>query len=414
MPRNIAAPVIDMLYPYGKSARIPIIAITGTNGKTTTTRLIAHLVKNNGYRVGFTTSDGIYVQNTLMLKGDTTGPVSAEFILKDPTVEFAVLETARGGILRSGLGFGQCDIGVLTNIQEDHLGLNDIHTLDELSRVKEVVINSVKKSGWAVINADNEYCVKIGKRAGCHVVYFSMDENNPIIVQQSNLGNISCVYENGYITIKKGGWKIRVQKAAQIPLTFGGTVSFMIQNVLAATLTAFVWGFRTEDIKTSLETFIPSAAQTPGRMNIFPFKDFKIMVDFAHNPDGFNGIKQFLQTIDSPQKIGLIAATGDRRDEDIREIGRIAAEMFDHIILRQENHLRGRKKEELLKLMEEGVLSAEKKPTYEIAPGEMDVFEHAIRMAKPSAFIVALSDVVDNAIDVVLRFQEKERAGTFI
>ncbi len=414
LPRNVAAPVIDMLYPYGKSACIPIIAITGTNGKTTTTRLIAHLVKNNGYRVGFTTSDGIYVQNTLMLKGDTTGPVSAEFILKDPTVEFAVLETARGGILRSGLGFGQCDIGVLTNIQEDHLGLNDIHTLDELSRVKEVVISSVKKSGWAVINADNEYCVKIGKRAGCHVVYFSMDENNPIIVQQSSLGNISCVYENGYITIKKGGWKIRVQKAAQIPLTFGGTVSFMIQNVLAATLTAFVWGFRTEDIKTSLETFIPSAAQTPGRMNIFPFKDFKIMVDFAHNPDGFNGIKQFLQTIDSPQKIGLIAATGDRRDEDIREIGRIAAEMFDHIILRQENHLRGRKKEELLKLMEEGVLLAEKKPTYEIAPGEMDVFEHAIRMAKPGAFIVALSDVVDNAIDVVLRFQEKERAGTLI
>lgn len=303
---------------------------------------------------------------------------------------------------------------MLTNIQEDHLGLNDIHTLDDLSRVKEVVINSVKKSGWAVINADNEYCVKIGKKASCNVVYFSMDENNPLIVQQSGLGNISCVYENGYITIKKGDWKIRVQKAAQIPLTFGGAVSFMVQNVLAATLTAFVWGFRTEDIKTSLETFIPSAAQTPGRMNIFPFKDFKIMVDFAHNPDGFNGIKQFLQTIDSPQKIGLIAGTGDRRDEDIREIGKIAAEMFDHVILRQENHLRGRKKEELLKLMEEGVLSAEKKTSYEIATKETDVIEHAIRMAKPGAFIVALSDVVDNAIDVVLRFQEKEHAGTLI
>jgi cyanophycin synthetase len=414
LPRNVAAPVIEMLYPYGKSARIPIIAITGTNGKTTTTRLIAHLVKNNGYRVGFTTSDGIYVQNTRMLKGDTTGPVSAEFILKDPTVEFAVLETARGGILRSGLGFGQCDIGVLTNIQEDHLGLSDIHTLEDLTRVKEVVINAVKKSGWAVINADNEHCVKIGKRANCNVVYFSMDENNPIIKNQCSLGNIACVYENGYITIKKGDWKIRVQKAAQIPLTFGGTVSFMIQNVLAATLTAFVWGFRTEDIKTSLETFIPSAAQTPGRMNIFPFRDFQIMVDFAHNPDGFNGIKQFLETIDSPQKIGLIAGTGDRRDEDIREIGRIAAEMFDHVIIRQENHLRGRKKEELLALMEEGVLSAEKKTPYEIATKEMDVIAHAIKIAKPGAFIVALSDVIDNAIDVVHSFQERERAGTLI
>ncbi|RYE04779.1 MAG: cyanophycin synthetase, partial [Sphingobacteriaceae bacterium] len=414
LPRNVAASVIDMLYPYGKSARIPIISITGTNGKTTTTRLIAHIVKNNGYRVGFTTSDGIYVQNTLMVKGDTTGPYSAEFILKDPTVEFAVLETARGGILRSGLGFGQCDIGVVTNIQEDHLGLSDIHTLDDLTRVKEVVINSVKKTGWAVINADNEFCVKIAKKASCNVVYFSMDEQNPIIVKQSADGNISCVYENGYITIKKGDWKIRVQKAAQIPLTFGGSVGFMIQNVLAATLATFVWGFRTEDIKTSLETFIPSVAQTPGRMNIFDFKDFKIMVDFAHNPAGFHGVKEFLKAIDSPQKIGLIAGTGDRRDDDIREIGKIAAEMFDHVILRQENHLRGRKREELLRLMEEGFLSAGLNKTYEIADSQIDVFQHAIRMAKPGAFIVALSDVVDNAIDVVQKFQEQERAGAII
>ena len=414
LPRNVAAPVIDMLYPYGKSARIPIISITGTNGKTTTTRLIAHIVKNNGYRVGFTTSDGIYVQNTMMLKGDTTGPVSAEFILKDPTVDFAVLETARGGILRNGLGFGTCDIGVITNIQEDHLGLNDIHTLEDLARVKEVVINSVKKSGWAVLNADNDYCVQIGKRAKCNVVYFSMNEENPVIVKHSKDGNISCIYENGYITIKKGDWKIRVQKAAQIPLTFGGTVGFMIQNVLAATLATFVWGFRTEDIKTSLETFIPSVAQTPGRMNVFEFKDFKIMVDFAHNPDGFNGIKQFLKTIDSPQKIGLIAATGDRRDDDIREIGKIAAEMFDHIILRQENHLRGRTRENLLQLMEEGIKLAGLNRSYEIADSKMDVIRQAIRMAKPGTFIVALSDVVDNAIDVVHNFQERERAGEVI
>lgn len=164
LPRNVAAPVIDMLYPPGKSVRIPIIAITGTNGKTTTTRLIAHIVKNNGHRVGFTTSDGIYVQNTMMLKGDTTGPVSAEFILKDPTVDFAVLETARGGMLRSGLGFSQCDIGVITNIQEDHLGLSDIYNLDDLTRVKAIVINAVKKDGWGILNADNEHCVRIGKK----------------------------------------------------------------------------------------------------------------------------------------------------------------------------------------------------------------------------------------------------------
>jgi len=273
IPRNVAGHVIDMLYPYGKSARIPIIAVTGTNGKTTTTRLIAHIVKNNGYRVGFTTSDGIYVQNTMLLKGDTTGPVSSEFILKDPTVDFAVLETARGGILRSGLGFGFCDIGVVTNIQEDHLGLSDIHTLDDLTRVKSVVINSVKKNGWAVLNADNEYCVRIGKKADCNVTYFSRDENNPVIKAHCKKGGIACVYENGFITILKGDWKIRVQRTVLIPLTFGGTVPFMIENVLAATLAAFLWGFRTEDIKISLETFIPSAAQTPGRMNIFDFRD---------------------------------------------------------------------------------------------------------------------------------------------
>ena len=170
LPRNVAAPVIDMLYPPGKSCRIPIIAITGTNGKTTTTRLIAHIVKNNGYRVGFTTSDGIYVQNSMLTKGDTTGPVSAEFILKDPTVEFAVLETARGGILRSGLGFGKCDVAVVTNIQEDHMGLSDIHTLKDMANVKGVVVKSVKRNGYAVLNADNEHCVEIAKNAGITAV----------------------------------------------------------------------------------------------------------------------------------------------------------------------------------------------------------------------------------------------------
>ncbi|WP_294222063.1 cyanophycin synthetase, partial [uncultured Chryseobacterium sp.] len=161
LPRNVAAPVVDMLYPQGKPFTIPIIAVTGTNGKTTTTRLISHIVKSNGYRVGFTTSDGIYIQNTMLTKGDTTGPLSAEFILKDPTVEFAVLETARGGILRSGLGFSQCDIGVLTNIKEDHLGMNDIHNLKDLTRVKRVVLDSVKKNGWSVMNADDEYSMRI-------------------------------------------------------------------------------------------------------------------------------------------------------------------------------------------------------------------------------------------------------------
>lgn len=409
LPRNVASPVIDMLYPPGKSSRIPIISITGTNGKTTTTRLIAHIAKTNGNRVGYTTSDGIYVQNTMMVKGDTTGPQSAEFILKDPTVDFAVLETARGGILRSGLGFKKCDVGVITNIQEDHLGIADIHNLDDLRRVKAVVIDAIKEDGWAVLNADDPNCVKIGRKAHCHVAYFSLDENSKIIKEHCKNGGIACIYENYFVTIKKGDWKIRVQKVGAIPITFGGSVEFMIQNALAATLAAFVWGFKTEDIKIALETFIPSASQTPGRMNIFKFKDFKVMIDFAHNPNGYRGIRDYIKTLDATYTIGIIAGTGDRRDEDIKELGAIAAEMFDHIIIRQEKHLRGRTEENMIGLLIEGIKTIDKATTYEPISKEVDAIRHAFSLAKPGTFIVALSDVIDNAIDIVQHYQELER-----
>jgi cyanophycin synthetase len=408
LPRNVAAPVLDMMYPPGKNCRIPIIAITGTNGKTTTTRLIAHIVKGNGYRVGFTTSDGIYVQNSMLTKGDTTGPVSAEFILKDPTVEFAVLETARGGILRAGLGFSRCDVAVVTNIQVDHLGLSDIHTLEDMANVKGVVVKSVKRDGYAVLNADNEHCVGIGKNADCNIAYFSMDENNPVIKEHCRKGGIAAIYENGFITIKKGDWKFRVEKVTTIPLTFGGRVTFMIYNVLAATLASYVYGFSIEDIRNSLETFIPSAAQTPGRMNIFNFKEYKVMIDFAHNADGFNGIKEFLSTIESPYKIGIITGTGDRRDDDIRELGRISTQMFDHIIIRQDKFLRGREAEDIVRLLVEGIKELNPKQSYEYVPKEVEALKHALSIAKPGTFITALSDVIDNAIDVVQSYLDKE------
>ncbi len=408
LPRNVAAPVIDMLYPPGKSARIPIIAVTGTNGKTTTTRLIAHIVKNNGSRVGFTTSDGIYVQNTMLMKGDTTGPFSAEFILKEPTVEVAVLETARGGILRAGLGFNKCDIGVVTNIQEDHLGISDIHNLEDLTRVKAVVIGAVKKTGWAVLNADNEYCLKIAANADCNISYFSMDEKNPVIKEHCKNGGIAAIYENGYVTIKKGDWKIRVEKATHIPLTFNGTVDFMIQNVLAATLATFLWGYKTEDIRMSLETFIPSAAQTPGRMNIFKFKDFKVLVDFAHNPDGFNGIKTYLQSIDATEHVGVISGTGDRRDEDIIETARIAAQMFDKVVICQEKYLRGRKQQELIDLLLVGLREVKPDIPVEINNNGDDCMKNLIKKATPGSFITILSDTIDNAIGKATYYLDKE------
>ena len=408
LPRNVAAPVIDMLYPPGKSARIPIIAVTGTNGKTTTTRLIAHILKNNGSRVGFTTSDGIYVQNTLLMKGDTTGPFSAEFVLKDPTVEVAVLETARGGILRAGLGFNKCDIGVVTNIQEDHLGISDIDNLDDLTRVKSVIIGAVKKSGWAVLNADNAYCLKIAANADCNVAYFSMDEKNPVIKEHCKTGGIAAIYENGYVTIKKGDWKIRVEKATHIPLTFNGSVDFMIQNVLAATLTTFLWGFKTEDIRTSLETFIPSAAHTPGRMNIFKFKEFKVLVDFAHNPDGFNGIKAYLKTVEASEHVGVISGTGDRRDEDILETARIAAQMFDRVVICQEKYLRGRSQQELIDLLTLGLREVNPNIPISINNNGEACMKELITKAKPGSFITILSDTIDNAIHKATYYLDKE------
>jgi cyanophycin synthetase len=408
LPRNVAAPVIDMLYPPGKPSRIPIMAVTGTNGKTTTTRLLAHIVKNNGFKVGFTTSDGIYVQNHMMEKGDTTGPMSAEYILKDPTVEFAVLETARGGILRSGLGFSRCDIGVITNIQEDHLGLNDIHTLDDLARVKSTVVESIKKNGWAVLNGEDEQCIKVGKNLDCNVAYFGMDEENPFIKQLTKEGKTVAVYENGYVTIKKGEWKIRVERATHVPLTLGGKAKFMIANVLAATLASHLWGFKIEDIALSLRTFIPSAAQTPGRMNIFVFRKFKVLIDFAHNPAGYRGIEEFLTSVDATKKIGIIAGVGDRRDEDIRECAKIAARMFDHIIIRQEKHLRGRTEDEINSLIISGIADSGRNITHETITKEVDAIHHAISHAEDGSFITALSDVVDNAIDIVQQYLDKE------
>jgi len=408
LPRNVAAPVIDMLYPPGKPSRIPIIAVTGTNGKTTTTRLLAHIVKNNGYKVGFTTSDGIYIQNHLMEKGDTTGPISAEYILKDPTVEFAVLETARGGILRSGMGFSRCDIAVITNIQEDHLGISDIHNLKDLARVKSTVAESVKKDGWAVLNGDDPECIVIGSKLKCNVAYFSLDEDQPFIKNLSKEGKIVAVFENGFLTVKKGEWKIRVERVSHVPLTLGGKAKFMIANALAATLASYLWGFKTEDISLSLQTFIPGVAQTPGRMNIFEFKRFKVLIDFAHNASGYLGVEDYLSSVEANKKIGIIAGVGDRRDEDIRECAKIAGRMFDHIIIRQEKHLRGRSEQELIDLILEGIELSGNNVTYEIIPKEVEAIRHAINSAEEGTFITALSDVVTNAIEIVQHYLDKE------
>ncbi|MCB9234643.1 MAG: cyanophycin synthetase [Bacteroidia bacterium] len=408
LPRNVAAPVIDMLYPPGSTARIPIVSITGTNGKTTTTRLIAHMVKMKGYKVGYTTSDGVYIQNRLMMSGDCTGPASAEFVLKDPTVNFAVLETARGGLLRAGLGFHHCDIGIVTNVAPDHLGLKGIHTIEQLARAKGVIPETVLPDGYAILNADDELVYNMRENVKCKVALFSMDETNPRILAHAKEGGISAIYENGYITIYKGEWKLRVTKAVNVPLTFGGKALFMIQNVLPAVLTGYLRGFPIDDIKTSIESFIPSPSQTPGRLNMFSFKNFRVLLDYAHNPAGLKALQHLVDNLEGSPKVGIIAGIGDRRVEDNQEMGRIAAEMFDEIIIRQDKNLRGKTEEELIGMLKSGILSHDPNKKLTIIPSESEAITHAITHARPGSLIVVCSDVVPAALELVMKFKEEE------
>lgn len=408
LPRNVAEPVIDMLFPPGIAYRIPIVSVTGTNGKTTTTRLIAHIAKTAGYKVGFTTTDGIYIQNIMMQRGDCTGPQSAEFVLKDPTVDFAVLETARGGILRAGLGFGKCDIGVVTNVAADHLGLKDINSLEDMARVKSIVPEAVMPEGYAILNADDELVAGMSKGLKCKLAYFSMDEKNPLVREHCDRGGLAAIAENGYITICKGTWKIRVEKIINIPLTFRGKAVFMIQNILPAVLTGFIRNFKIEDIRLALETFIPSPVQTPGRMNMFEFRKFTVMVDYAHNPAGFQAIARFLERIEAKPKIGIIAGVGDRREEDIISLGSLAAKMFDEIIVRQDRNLRGRSEHEIIDFMLKGIHAVDASKKVKVIPSEREAIDYAFGHAKKGSFIIICSDVVPDALDQVMKYKDEE------
>ena len=415
LPRNVAAPVIDKLFPnYGETGRIPIVAITGTNGKTTTSRLIAHIAKMKGYRVGYTTSDGVYIQNRLLMTGDCTGPGSAEFVLKDPTVNFAVLECARGGLLRAGLAFKKCDVGIVTNVAADHLGLKGIHTVDQLAKVKGVIPETVLPDGHAILNADDDLVYDMRRSVNCNVALFSMDENNPRIKALQRLNGITAVYENGYVTICRGEWKMRIMKAELIPLTYGGKAKFMIQNVLAAILAAHVQGISIEDMKAGLETFIPSASQTPGRLNLFKFEKFSILLDYAHNPAGMRALRKFTDELECTLKVGIIAGIGDRRVEDNNEMGAIAADMFDEIIIRQDKHLRGKSEEELIKMLRDGIKKRDPNKKISIIPSEKDAITYAVKNAVDGSLIILCSDVVPDALQLVEEFKEKEAKGELV
>jgi cyanophycin synthetase len=405
--RNVAEHVIDMLFPPGAPSRIPIISITGTNGKTTTTRLIAHIFRNSGHTVGFTTTDGTYIGNEQIAQGDNTGPVSAQLVLKDPTVDVAVLETARGGIIRSGLGFDCCDIGIVLNVAEDHLGLKDVNTLEDLARVKSVVPRAVGKNGYAVLNAEDELVFKMRELVDGQVVCFSMDENHPNIRRRAERGKVSCVYENGYVTILKGKWKVRVEKAVNIPLTYGGRAEFMVQNVLAATLACFVHGVSIEDIRVGLTTFNAGTAQTPGRLNFIEVGTTTVLMDYAHNPAGARGLTNFINKLPNKYRTAVLNGTGDRRDDDIREFAKIIADNFDRIVIRRGNYLRGRTEEELFGLLQDGIAQSENKPQVRVIPESRDAIHHAIKHARKGELVVTLADKVPQDIKFVTEIRDQ-------
>jgi cyanophycin synthetase len=412
LPRNVAEPVVDMLFPKGSAGTIPIIAITGTNGKTTTTRLTAHIAKTAGYKVGYTTSDGVYIQNQLMMKGDCTGPISSAFVLKDPTVDFAVLECARGGILKNGLAFQNCDVAVVTNISADHIGLGGIDSMEQMAKVKQVVPETVFNHGYAILNADDDLVYAMKEGLKCNIAYFSMDENNPRIKKHCKEGGYAAVFENGYITIMKGTWKIRVIKVSEVPVTYGGKALHNVMNCLPAVLSTYFWrNIEIEDIKLALQTFVPSSAQTPGRLNMFQFKNFQFLVDFAHNPAGLELLCDFIGKLDGEPKVGIISGTGDRRDEDIKELGRISGRSFDEIIIRQDKNLRGRTAEEIVNLLVEGINETKTKDIpIEIIYNEREAIMHAYNNAKQGSLITIMCDVVAEALDLIKGLKEKEDA----
>lgn len=391
--RNVAAPILQMLFPPNTPNRIPIVAVTGTNGKTTTTRLIAHIFSQVYESVGFTTTDGIYIGDRLLEKGDTTGPQSAQIILQDPTLDIAVLETARGGILRSGLAFQNCDVGVVLNVAADHLGLGGIETIDQMARVKGVIAEAVHADGYAVLNADDERVAAMDRDVVGKVAYFSLDADNPLVRSHVERGGMAAVYSQGDLVILQHDWVHRIEKVERVPLTLGGRAPFMIANALAACLAAFVQGVNVEQIRSALRSFRASAEQTPGRMNLFNLGRYHALVDYAHNPAGYEAVGSFVKNWTGPT-IGVVGGAGDRRDEDLIELGKLSATFFDRIIVKEDDDNRGRNWGDVAELIVQGIESV---PTATGTP-----IPHSIMLNEAEAIEWALDNAPDNALVTIL------------
>ena len=416
-PRNVGAPILDMLYPPGEEPTIPIIAVTGTNGKTTTVRLIAHLFRNMGRRVGFTTTDGVYVQNRMVMEGDMTGPFAANIILSNPTIDVAVLETARGGILRAGLGFDECDVGVVLNVSGDHLGLRGINTVEQLADVKSVIASVVKREGHAVLNADDPLVFGMREKTTADVVLFSTaaDGENEALEDHIARGGIAARMEGGSFVVRRGKLRIPIASEREVPLTLGGAARFQRQNILAAIASAYVQGMRYDDIRAGLLSFFPSPSLTPGRLNVIRLRNGgRVLVDYAHNQAAVEGLMELVSHFPARRRIGVIAAPGDRRDEDIRSVGRTAAAgaHLDVAIVKEDVDLRGRDPGEVASLISDGLRSAGL-PSEKIVciPNETEAVNKAIDMVGEDDLLFILADKVPKTLALVRERVSDERGG---
>ena len=418
-PQYVAKPVLDQLFPPGASARIPIIAVTGSNGKTTTVRMIAHIFRGMGRKVGMTSTDGIYIDERLVKKADASGPKSAQMVLQNPRVDFAVFEVARGGILREGLGYGRNDVAVVLNVTGDHMGLGEVKTIRQLAAVKRVVVEAVPRGGTAVLNADDPHVAEMRKHCSGSIVFFSMETSNELVERYVRRGGRAVVLGEGthgeMIVIRDGRRTMPLAYTHLLPATFGGRARMNVQNALAATAGAYAAGAHLHDIRQGLRTFSTSYYQAPGRLNLFELDGVRVVVDYAHNPAAIQAVGEFVDSMTSALgewqaglRLGVIATPGDRRDQDAREIGRIAARYFDELIVREDRNLRGRTPGETAGLIVEGVRQEMKKGarcgSVQVVLEEMEATRTALDRSRSGDLVVLC---IDYATDVWRELQER-------
>ncbi|MBI5434065.1 MAG: cyanophycin synthetase [Planctomycetes bacterium] len=398
-PRDVAGRVMDMLFPPGTPARIPIAAITGTNGKTTTSRMLAHIFKLVGHHVGLTTTDGVYIDGHLTVEGDMTGPTAARMVLRDPSVDVAVLETARGGLLRSGMGYRKCNVSAVLNVQADHLGLRGIDTLEELAEVKRIVVEIAKDT--AVLNADDPYCLRMADYTQAKFVcYVTMNPHHALVKEHIRSGGRAVVLEEGInghmVTLYDHGAHMPLLWTHLIPATLEGRAMHNVQNAMFAAAMAFSMSVKLEDIRHGLRTFDTSFFQTPGRMNIYDGHPFKVILDYGHNPAAVDAMCQLVERLEPRgKKLVVLAAPGDRRDQDIRDIAQICAGRFDTYICRRDDGLRGRKPDEIpnmlrATLLERGVPDSQ----IHVIPDERKAVETALSLGKRGDLMLIFGDQI--------------------